>query len=55
MGIYGENNYRILLRKNDFNMPVYYPSGSPVQLLYAGVYLKNSSSVQPDSGDVETN
>ena len=55
IGIYGENNYRILLKKNDFNMPVYYPSGSPVQLLYAGVYLKNSSSVQPDSGDVETN
>ena len=55
MGIYGENNYRILIQKNDFNMPVYYPSGSPVQLLYAGVYLKNSSSVQPDSGDVETN
>ena len=27
-GIYGENNYKILIKNNVFNMPVYYPSGS---------------------------
>ncbi|MBK8549835.1 MAG: hypothetical protein IPL53_01760 [Ignavibacteria bacterium] len=38
-GIYGENNYKILLQDNVFNMPVYNPQGqSPVQLEYIGVY-----------------
>ena len=45
-GIYGENNYRILIQDNTFEMPVTSQGGSPY---YVGVYLKNSST----SGDVE--
>ena len=52
-GIYGENNYKILLKGNTFNMPVYYPSGSPVPLIYVGVYLKNSSTIEAAGGDIE--
>ncbi|MEO8664627.1 MAG: hypothetical protein ABI462_03945, partial [Ignavibacteria bacterium] len=43
-GIYGENNYRILIQNNIFNMPVYFPSGSPVLFIYVGLYLKNNST-----------
>lgn len=52
-GIYGENNYKILLKGNTFNMPVYYPSASPVPLIYVGVYLKNSSTIEAAGGDIE--
>lgn len=52
-GIYGENNYKILLKENTFNMPVYFPSASPVPLIYVGVYLKNSSTIEAAGGDIE--
>jgi len=52
-GIYGENNYKILLKGNTFNMPVYFPSASPVPLIYVGVYLKNSSTIEAAGGDIE--
>ncbi|MGB2750879.1 MAG: hypothetical protein WBC19_02385, partial [Pyrinomonadaceae bacterium] len=54
-GIYGENNYKILLKGNTFNMPVYFPSASPVPLIYVGVYLKNSSTIEAAGGDIEEN
>jgi hypothetical protein len=52
-GIYGENNYKILIKNNVFNMPVYFPSSSPVPLIYVGVYLKNSSTLEAAGGDIE--
>ena len=54
-GIYGENNYKILLKGNIFNMPVYFPSASPVPLIYVGVYLKNSSTIEANEEEIEEN
>ncbi len=45
-GIYGENNYNILIQDNTFNMPVTTQSGSPY---YSGIFLKNSGSGEPES------
>ena len=36
-------------------MPVYFPSASPVPLIYVGVYLKNSSTIEAAGGDIEEN
>ena len=48
-GIYGENNYSILIQDNTFNMPVYTTSESPVPLIYVGLYLKNYAVRPPGS------
>jgi hypothetical protein len=42
-GIYGENNYSILVEGNRFNMPTS-PGGSP---FYTGLYLKNVTPSSP--------
>jgi M6 family metalloprotease-like protein len=42
-GIYGENNYSILVEGNRFNMPAS-PGGSP---FYTGLYLKNVTPSSP--------
>nr|HMS34534.1 hypothetical protein [Ignavibacteria bacterium] len=52
-GIYGVNNYKILVKGNTFNMPVYYLYSSPVPLVYIGVYLKNSSTIEAAGGDID--
>ena len=43
-GIYGENNYSILVEGNRFNMPVPPPVDAP---FYTGVYLKNVTPSSP--------
>lgn len=43
-GIYGENNYRILIKNNTFNMPVYNSIVNPPEIVYVGIYLKNSGT-----------
>lgn len=48
-GIYGENNYNILIQDNTFNMPVVNQGGSPY---YSGIFLKNSGSGE-SSGQTE--
>ena len=40
----GYSHPHVVIQNNVFNMPVYFPSGSPVLFLYVGLYLKNSST-----------
>lgn len=53
-GIYGENNYRILIKNNTFNMPVYNSIVNPLEIVYVGIYLKNPGT-GGSAGETEEN